>query len=59
FKPLFKEYASYKLYGAVAGMALDKGVKEEAERFGFYVLVPYNDSFTLLNADGFEATEVK
>ncbi|MFQ3578745.1 MAG: hypothetical protein SNJ71_01215 [Bacteroidales bacterium] len=40
-------------------MALDKGLKREAERFGFYVLVFYNDSFTLLNVSDFKAIEVK
>lgn len=57
FRILFPEYKDYKLYGCIAGLVIDKKVKDEAENFGFIIITQNNDNIQIMNDKDFEATE--
>ena len=59
FKTLFPEYSEYKLYGAIAALTFDKGVKEEAQNYGFYILAQNNDKMQILNPTDFSPNEIR
>ena len=59
FKTLYPEYKKYKLYGAVAALSFEKNVKEEAEKYGFYVLAQNNDKLKVANTNDFVPNEIK
>ena len=59
FRTLFPEYKDYKLYGGVAALAFEKGVIEEAKKFGFFILTQNNENIKLANESGFEPNEIR
>ena len=59
FRTLFPEYKEYKLYGAIAALTFEKGVINEAENFGFYILSQNNDKVKIVNPKNFEPNEIK
>jgi len=59
FKTLYPEYKEFKVFGAIAGMTFEKGVKSEAEKFGFYILTQNNDKLKIANKKDFEPNAIK
>jgi len=59
FRTLFPHYNKYKLYGGVAALSFEKGVIEEAEKYGFYVLTQNNKQFHIANTEGFQPKAIK
>jgi hypothetical protein len=57
FKPLFPEYAKYKVYGAVAGMVIPQNVSRYAYRKGFFVIGQTGESVKILNDENFKPVE--
>jgi hypothetical protein len=55
FKLAFPHYKNYKVYGAVAGIEIDKGVDRYAYRKGLFVIKPSGDTVEILNDDSFQA----
>jgi len=58
-KQFFPEYKDYKIYGAIAGMTIEKSAKDEAEKFGFFILTQNNQNIQLLNSEDFEPNVIK
>ena len=54
FPKFFNEYRGRCVIGAIAGMKITKGVKEYAEKKGFYVLAPSGDTMAILNKKEFK-----
>ena len=59
FRSLYPEYKDLKIFGAIAAMTFEKGVKNEAEKFGFYVLTQNNDKLKIANKKDFEPNAIK
>ncbi len=58
FRILFPAYQDYKLYGCIAGMVIDKKVREEAEKYGFMIITQNNKDIKVLNEKGFSPNEI-
>jgi len=54
FSKFFNEYRGRCVIGAIAGMKIAKGVKEYAQKRGFYVLAPSGDTMAILNKKEFK-----
>ncbi len=54
FSQFFPEYNQKQLYGAVAGIEIDKGVSKYAYRQGLFVLAQSGETVTILNDDKFQ-----
>jgi hypothetical protein len=54
FRLFFPEYAQKDLYGAVAGIEIEKGVAKFAYRQGLFVLAQSGETVTILNDDNFQ-----
>ena len=59
FTSLFPQYKGYKIYGAIAGMTFEKGVIEEAKKFGFYIITQDNNRIQVINDKDFQPNEIK
>ncbi len=57
FKPLFYEYASKRLIGAVAGMSVPPDSYELAAKHGLLVLTQSGENMSLMNPEGFRWKE--
>jgi len=57
FKPLFHEYASKRLIGAVAGMSVPPDSYELAAKHGLLVLTQSGENLSLMNPEGFRWKE--
>ena len=55
FRLFFPEYAQKNLYGAIAGIEIEKGVAKFAYRQGLFVLAQSGETVTILNDDNFQA----
>jgi hypothetical protein len=55
FRLFFPEYAQKKLYGAIAGIEIEKGVAKFAYRQGLFVLAQSGETVVILNDDNFQA----
>ncbi len=54
FRLFFPEYAQKNLYGAVAGIEIEKGAAKFAYRQGLFVLAQSGETVTILNDDNFQ-----
>ena len=54
FKEFFPQYASYQVYGAIAGIEMDSGVDTAAARQGLFVIEQSGDSVTISNEPAFQ-----
>jgi len=54
FFDFFPRFRGLKLYGAVAGMSIDKEVERFAYKQGLFVLAPSGDNMRILNDEIFE-----
>ena len=54
FRLFFPEYAQKNLYGAIAGIEIEKGVAKFAYRQGLFVLAQSGETVTILNNDNFQ-----
>ena len=54
FRLFFPEYAQKNLYGAIAGIEIEKGVAKFAYRQGLFVLAQSGETVTILNDDNFQ-----
>jgi hypothetical protein len=54
FRLFFPEYAQKILYGAIAGIEIEKGVAKFAYRQGLFVLAQSGETVTILNDDNFQ-----
>ncbi len=54
FRQFFPEYNDKQLYGAVAGIEIDKGVNKYAYRQGLFVLGQSGETVTILNDNKFQ-----
>jgi len=54
FRILFPEYKDYKLFGCIAGLVIEKEVKEEAENYGFMIITQNNQNIEIINRNDFE-----
>jgi Holliday junction resolvase-like predicted endonuclease len=54
FRLFFPEYAQKDLYGAVAGIEIEKGAAKFAYRQGLFVLAQSGETVTILNDDNFQ-----
>jgi len=54
FRRFFPEYHDKQLYGAVAGIEIDKGVNKYAYRQGLFVLAQSGETIKILNDDKFQ-----
>ena len=54
FQLFFPEYAQKNLYGAIAGIEIEKGVAKFAYRQGLFVLAQSGETVTILNDDNFQ-----
>ena len=57
FKPLFPEYASKKIVGAVAGMSVPSDSYELAAKQGLLVLTQSGENMAVMNPEGFQWKE--
>jgi hypothetical protein len=55
FRLFFPEYAQKNLYGAIAGIEIEKGVAKFAYRQGLFVLTQSGETVVILNDDNFQA----
>jgi hypothetical protein len=53
FKGAFREFSSYQIYGAIAGIEIDQGVDRRAYKKGLFVIRPSGDTVTIINDDRF------
>ena len=58
FKPLFPEYASKRIIGAVAGMSVPSDSYERAAKLGLLVLTQSGDNMAVMNPEGFQWKEL-
>lgn len=54
FRQFFPEYASKKLYGAVAGIEIEEGADKYAYRQGLFVLTQAGETVAIVNDDDFQ-----
>ena len=54
FRLAFPVYKNYQVYGAVAGIEIDKGIDRYAYRKGLFVIKPSGDTVDIINKDGFK-----
>jgi hypothetical protein len=54
FKLAFPHYKNYQVYGAVAGIEVDRGVDRYAYRKGLFIIKPSGDTVAIINKDGFK-----
>ena len=54
FRLFFPEYAQKNLYGAIAGIEIEKGVAKFAYRQGLFVLAQSGETVVILNDDTFQ-----
>ena len=54
FRLFFPEYAQKNLYGAIAGIEIEKGVAKFAYRQGLFVLAQSGETVTILNDNNFQ-----
>jgi len=59
FRSLFPDYKAYKIYGAIAAFTFEKGVKETAGEYGFYIFSQKNEKFRILNGADFQPNEIR
>jgi hypothetical protein len=59
FRSLFPDYKAYKIYGAIAAFTFEKGVKETAGEYGFYIFSQKNEKFRILNEADFQPNEIR
>ena len=57
FKGFFPEYATRKLFGAVAGIVIDEGVDRYAYQQGLFVIGQSGETVKILNDDKFQPKE--
>lgn len=57
FKQFFPEYSEKQLYGAVAGIEIEKGADKYAYKQGLFVLTQSGETVTILNGDDFQPKE--
>jgi hypothetical protein len=50
----FPHYKNYQVYGAVAGIEIDRGVDRYAYKKGLFVIKPSGDTVAIINKDGFK-----
>ncbi|EIJ43178.1 hypothetical protein BegalDRAFT_2324 [Beggiatoa alba B18LD] len=55
FKPLFPQYKTHKVLGAVAGIVISDNVAKYAYRKGFFVITQKSDTAVILNDAQFQA----
>ncbi|MEI6379778.1 MAG: DUF3782 domain-containing protein [Cyanobacteriota bacterium ELA615] len=53
FKLAFPHYKNYQVYGAVAGIEIDRGVDRYGYKKGLFVIKPSGDTVAIINKDGF------
>ena len=53
FKSAFPEFATYRIYGCVAGIEIDHGVDRRAYQKGLFVIKPSGDTVAIINDDNF------
>jgi len=53
YRILFPDNNNQKIYAAIAGMTISDETIAEAEKWGFFILTPLADAFTILNSPGF------
>ena len=53
FKSAFREFSSYQIYAAIAGIEIDQGVDRRAYKKGLFVIKPSGDTVTIVNDDRF------
>jgi hypothetical protein len=53
FKLSFPHYSAYRVFGAVAGIEINEGIDRYAEKNGLFVIRPWGDSVTIVNAPDF------
>lgn len=53
FKTAFREFLSYQIYGAIAGIEIDQGVDRRAYKKGLFVIRPSGETVTIVNDDRF------
>ncbi len=56
FKELFPEYTNRMLFGALAGLTVDKEARARAVELGYLVLTQSGQQVKVLNPEGFEPT---
>ena len=54
-KRLMPQFANYTIFGAIAGMSMTPPVRLNAERQGFYVIMPNGENVMIANAPEFVA----
>ena len=54
FKLAFPHYKNYQVYGAVAGIEIDRGVDRYAYRKGLFVIKPSGDTVAIINDESFK-----
>ncbi len=54
FKSAFPEFATYRIYGAVAGIEIDQGVDRRAYQKGLFVIKPSGDTVAIINDENFQ-----
>jgi hypothetical protein len=54
FKLAFPHYKNYQVYGAVAGIEIDRGVDRYAYKKGLFIIKPSGDTVAIINKDGFK-----
>jgi len=57
FKEFFPEYSQKQLYGAVAGIEIEKGADKYAYKQGLFVLTQSGETVKILNGDNFQPKE--
>ena len=54
FKLAFPHYKNYQVYGAVAGIEIDRGVDRYGYKKGLFVIKPSGDTVAIINKDDFK-----
>jgi hypothetical protein len=54
FKLAFPHYKNYQVYGAVAGIEIDRGVDRYGYKKGLFVIKPSGDTVAIINKDNFK-----
>ena len=54
FKLAFPHYKNYQVYGAVAGIEIDRGVDRYGYKKGLFVIKPSGDTVAIINIDNFK-----
>ena len=54
FPIFFGEYKGWEIIGVIAGIKINKGVRDYAEKCGLIILAPSCDTMKVLNSIGFK-----